>query len=140
MVRGYNKDGTPSEESIQETILDWAAWNSGRLGIKFWRMRPSQYIRAQGRNVGFKLHPSEIGMADIMGTAFGWAVAVEVKSSTGVVSDNQKTWRDDLLRCSRTKYWVPRSLEEFIDLLQELDDVDPMNPLNYVSIKPRGKR
>ena len=120
MARGFNKDGTPSEESIQDTILDWCAWNAGRLGIKFWRMRPSQYIRSKGGSQGFKLHPSEIGMADIMGVAFGWAVAVEVKSSTGRLRAAQKTWRDDLLRCPRTKYLVVRSLEEFIENLQDL--------------------
>ncbi len=139
MARNYNKDGSASEESIQETILDWAAWNAGRLGIKFWRMRPSQYIRSKGRNQGFKLHPSEIGMADIMGTAFGWAVAVEVKSASGVVSDNQKIWRDDLLRCSRTRYWVVRTLDEFIDRLKELE-ADPVNPIQFAETKPGGKR
>lgn len=131
MARNYNKDGSPSEESIQDSILDWSAWSAGRLGIKFWRMRPSQYIRSKGRNQGFKLHPSEIGMADIMGTAFGWAVAVEVKSSTGVVSDNQKLWSHDLLRCTRTAYWVVRSLDEFIDLLKELES-DQRNPVRLV--------
>ena len=111
----------------------------GPPGIKFWRERPPQYIRAKGGSQGFKIHPSEVGKPDIFGVAFGWSVGVEVKTIIGRLSKNQKTWRDDFLRCPRTVFWVVRSLEEFIENLKNLR-ADPVNPIRFIETKPRGKK
>ena len=105
-------DGKPLEEAIQDQILDRLAVPAPIARRKFWRARPSQYIRAQGSNVGFKLHPTEIGIPDIMGAAFGHTIGMEVKRPGGVLSQNQKDWRDDFLRAPRTVYFVVHSLEE----------------------------
>ena len=117
-------DGKPLEEAIQNQILDWLVVRGG-IGPrperwKFWRARPSQYIRAQGSNVGFKLHPTEIGMPDIMGAAYGYTVGMEVKRPKGVLSQKQKDWRDDFLRAPRTVYYVVRSLDEAQTALLDL--------------------
>ena len=105
-------DGKPLEEAIQNQILDWLDVQAVGKGWKFWRARPSQYIRAQGSNVGFKLHPTEIGIPDIMGTAYGYTVGMEVKRPKGVLSQTQKNWRDDFLRVPRTAYYVVHSMED----------------------------
>lgn len=139
MARGYSIKGHSLEEPIQDAILDWTAWNSGRLGIKFWRERPPQYIRAKGANQGFKIHPSEIGKPDIFGVAYGWAVGVEVKSAVGDLSDSQKLWRADFVRCVRTRFWVVRTLEGFIEALDALA-ADPVNPIHFAEHKSGGKR
>lgn len=139
MARGYSVRGHSLEEPIQDAILEWTAWNAGRLGIKFWRERPPQYIRGKGSSQGFKIHPSEVGKPDIFGVAYGWAVGVEVKSAVGNLSDSQKAWRADFVRCPRTLFWVVRSLEGFIEALASLAS-DPENPVQFEEPKPGGKR
>ncbi len=117
-------DGKPLEEAIQSQILDWLVLQGG-IGPrperwKFWRARPSQYIRKLGNERTFTLHPTEIGMPDIMGTAYGYTVGMEVKRPKGVLSQKQKDWRDDFLRAPRTVYFVVHSLEEAERALHDL--------------------
>lgn len=115
-------DGKPLEDAIQEQILDYLTSPVALTKHwKFWRSWPSQYIRRQGSSVGFKLHPSEIGMPDIMGSAFGFTVALEVKRPKETLSDNQKTWRADFLRAPRTVYYVVHSLDETVEALLALE-------------------
>lgn len=128
---GYGKDGKPLEWAIQDTILEWLKWKASEKVWKFWRARPAQYIRRFGSDIGFKLDPSEIGLPDIMGTAFGWTIGMEVKRPGKELSENQELWRDDFLRCMRAVYYVVHSLEEAIAVLEELE-ASPVNPVRMV--------
>lgn len=115
-------DGKPLEEQIQAAILDYLTSQVALLRRwKFWRARPSQYIRRQGSGVGFKLHPSEIGMPDIIGSAFGFTVGLEVKRPGNKPSAAQRAWRDDFLRSPCSAYYVVTSLEETIAVLSGLE-------------------
>ncbi len=123
----YGVDGEPLEWAIQDAILEYLMVASANQRIKFWRARPSQYIRAQGSNVGFALHPSEIGMPDIMGVGYGWFIAMEVKrpGAKHRLSADQLRWRDDFLRATGTRYYVVRSVDDAIAALAELSGENP---------------
>ena len=122
-------DGKPLEEAIQNQILDWLGVQAPLQGWWFWRARPSQYIRAQGSNVGFRLHPTEIGKPDIMGAAYGYTVGMEVKRPKETLSQAQKNWRADFLRAPQTTYYVVHSLEEAERAL---------NDLRHTELAPQG--
>ena len=114
----HGVDGKPLEWMIQDSILDYLMIIGRQHPCKFWRARPAQYIRAQGSDVGFQLHPSEIGMPDIMGTGWGHTIGIEVKRPGGKLSKDQITWRDDFLRAPNTRYFVVDDLAQVIKLVE----------------------
>lgn len=116
----YGTDGKPLEWVIQDAILEYLMERERIEPMKFWRARPSQYIRKQGSNVGFRLHSSEIGMPDIMGTAFGFTLGMEVKRPGGAISTEQKNWRRQFLKAPRTAYRIVRSLQDVEKFLDEV--------------------
>ena len=120
--RAYGVDGKPMEWLIQEAILETLVWRSKSEPIWFWRARPSQYIRAQGSNVGFSLHPTEIGIPDIMGVAYGFTVGIEVKRPRGKLHAAQILWRDLFLKAERTVYRVVTSPEDATAVINEVRD------------------
>ncbi len=104
-------DGQPLEWVIQDAILHMLMWRANSEPIWFWRARPSQYIREQGSDVGFDLHPTEIGMPDIIGVAYGFTCAMEVKRPDGRgLNPNQVGWREQFLKADRTIYEVVRDV------------------------------
>ncbi len=116
----YGVDGKPLEWVIQDAILDYLWLQSRANPCKFWRSRPSQYIRAQGSNVGFELHYTEVGQPDVMGVAWGWFVGLEVKRPGHVkLRDPQVRWRDDLLRVPGTRFYIVTSIDDVERALAE---------------------
>lgn len=129
----YGTDGKPLEWVIQDSILDYLMRRGAVEPIKFWRARPSQYIRAQGANVGFELHPSEVGLPDIMGVAYGFTIALEVKRPGITLNVNQKRWRDDFRRASRVRYWVVHDVKDAKTAVDTVRD-EPVQPIRMVTI------
>lgn len=123
----YGTDGKPLEWVIQEAILTYLMERELREPMKFWRARPSQYIRAKKGSQGFQLHPSEIGMPDIMGAAYGWTVGMEVKRPGGAIRPEQKIWRRQFLKAPRTAYRIVRSLHDVETFLAEVKNLEEGN-------------
>lgn len=125
----YGVDGKPLEWVIQDAILQSLMWAGKSQPIKFWRARPSQYIREQGSNVGFNLHPSEIGMPDIMGAAYGFFIGMEVKRPRKKLTTDQEIWRDDFLRADRTRYAIVHSVDEALEVINQCHDVEKFSEI-----------
>lgn len=57
-------------------------------GCRVWR-NTTGYVETEGRKIRYGLAP---GSADLVGSAWGRALAIETKSERGRLSEDQKTW------------------------------------------------
>lgn len=111
-------DGTPSEEEIQRTCVEWSEKVISTYPALAWLMHtPNGGKRSKGEAGKMKAMGVKPGYPDLtipVRNRFWTGLAVEMKSSTGQLTMDQKKW---LVTLSESGWLtvVARSLEEFVD-------------------------
>jgi len=98
-----------SEASIQSQILEWLGYGQGF----FWRNNTGALAIGEGKARRY-FRAGTPGSADILGVYKGRAVAFEVKTATGKVSQSQKQFEQAFTNAGGV-YRVVRSLNDVID-------------------------
>jgi hypothetical protein len=84
-------------------------------GAMFWRVNVGAAIDRTGRRIRF----GEPGHSDLLGCARGRLVAIEVKSASGRLRDEQRVWGDRIAAAGGI-YIIARCLEDALEPVQRV--------------------
>jgi hypothetical protein len=98
-----------------EVLREVMRYLSNRPDIFWWRANTGA-AQLKGRHVRFGI----LGCADIIGCYRGRFVAIECKSTTGRISREQESFRDEVLK-HHGQWILARSVEDVVNGVKEIE-------------------
>lgn len=110
------------ESDLQQSMIQWCELRKGKYPcLAFMHHSPNGGNRSAREGARFKREGVKAGFPDLFlpYASNGYnGLFVEVKTKNGRMRDNQKAW-GEYLECNGYKFCVCRSLEEFIEIVEE---------------------